>query len=234
LVGVQSRIRRDSFRAVHLSRRGPWVIEPLQRRHWHRSGPRYENLTSGSFHTALPDGENLGDDRGGGTDAPPARSSVSHDDRPEVRAYGGRALPLAIEEADMCRGHLALTLHFAAGGQGSLGGSILFTVLRAVAAIELTVTLILVWRVLRSGSGGANDGGRGDGDDSNGPGWGRRRRPRTPPPDGPAWWSEFEHQFAEHVQARATRQPASTRSRDEPRTSGRDGVRRTRSSESST
>ena len=68
--------------------------------------------------------------------------------------------------------------------------------------------MIVFSRIGRGGSGDDQDQG---GDD---PGW-RRDGPRTPPPDAPVCWPDFERQFAEHVAALAERErqtPASSSS----------------------
>ena len=99
---------------------------------------------------------------------------------------------------------LAFAFLLVAVAERSSGGTPILPVVAVVAVLDLFVMLIL-WRVFRSGGADGHD----PGSDGGGPGW-RRRRPRKPPPHDPAWWPEFERQFAEHVAARAAR--AHTRS----------------------
>ena len=105
---------------------------------------------------------------------------------------------------------LALMLYVVADAERSSGGTSILAVLAAMAAWQLGLMLIL-WRVFRRGGTDGDDPGSG----GDGPGWRRRRRPRTPPPDGPVCWPEFERQFAEHVAAVGARERASSRPRDE-------------------
>jgi len=94
---------------------------------------------------------------------------------------------------------LALAFLLVVDAERSSGGTSILPVVAVVAVLDLSVTLIL-WRVFRSGGADGHD----PGSDGGGPGW-RRRRPRKPPPHDPAWWPEFERQFAEHVAAQAAR-----------------------------
>jgi hypothetical protein len=98
-----------------------------------------------------------------------------------------------------------------ADAERSSGGTSILPVVAVMAVWDLSAMLIL-WYVFMSGGADGHD----PGSDGGGPGWRRRRRPRKPPPHDPAWWPEFERQFAEHVaaqaaRARATSQRAATR-----------------------
>jgi hypothetical protein len=113
-------------------------------------------------------------------------------------------------EADMSLVQLGFAFLLVADAERSSGGTSILPGLAAMAVWDLSVMLIL-WRVFMSGGTDGHDPGSGGG----GPGW-RRRRPRKPPPHDPAWWPEFERQFAEHVAvqaapARTTSQRAATR-----------------------
>jgi hypothetical protein len=101
---------------------------------------------------------------------------------------------------------LAFAFLLVADVERSSGGTSILPVVAGIAAVELSGMLIL-WRIFMWGRAEGDDSGPGGG----GPGW-RRRRPRKPPPSGPAWWPEFERQFAEHVAARAR---TTSRRRDE-------------------
>jgi hypothetical protein len=106
---------------------------------------------------------------------------------------------------------LAFAFLLVADAERSSGGTSILPVVAVMAVWDLSVMLILA-RVFMSGGAGGHD----PGSDGGGPGWRRRRRPRKPPPRDPAWWPEFERQFAEHVAAQAAR-PRSTPQRDATR-----------------
>ena len=97
------------------------------------------------------------------------------------RAYG----------AAMALAQLALTLYLTADARPS-AGTLGIVVLVTMAALELAV-LIAFSRIGRSYEPGSDDD-----QDEDGPGW-RRDGPRTPPPDSPVCWPEFEREFAEYV-----------------------------------
>ena len=106
----------------------------------------------------------------------------------------------------MVLAQLALTIYLAADVERPAAGAVGIVVLVAIATLEIAV-MIAFARIGRSG--GSDDDQDQGGDD---PGWGRGG-PRTPPPDAPVCWPEFERQFAEHVAAIAERQaPASSSS----------------------
>ena len=108
----------------------------------------------------------------------------------------------------MVLAQLALTIYLAADVERPAAGAVGIVVLVAIATLEIGV-MIAFSRIGRSG--GSDDDQDEGGDD---PGWGRGS-PRTPPPDAPVCWPEFERQFAEHVAAIAERErqaPASSSS----------------------
>ena len=106
----------------------------------------------------------------------------------------------------MVLAQLALTIYLAADVERPAAGAVGIIVLVAIATLEIAV-MVAFARIGRSG--GSDDDQDQGGDD---PGWGRGG-PRTPPPDAPVCWPEFERQFAEHVAAIAERQaPASSSS----------------------
>ena len=90
---------------------------------------------------------------------------------------------------------LVLTIQLTVESERPSAGTIGILVLILIAALELAV-LIAFARMGRSDGSDGDDADQ-DGDD---PGWGHDR-PRTPPPDAPFCWPEFERQFAEHVAA---------------------------------
>jgi hypothetical protein len=109
----------------------------------------------------------------------------------------------------MALAELALTIYLTADVERPAAGAVGIAVLVAIATLELAV-MIAFSRIGRSG--GSDDDQDEGGDD---PGWGREG-PRTPPPDAPVCWPEFERQFAEHVAALAERDrqvPATSSSR---------------------
>jgi hypothetical protein len=62
---------------------------------------------------------------------------------------------------------------------------------------------VIMFALLLIAAGGGGGGGE-PGSDDDGPGW-RRPEPRRPPPEPHVSWPDFERQFAEHVEARRTR-----------------------------
>ena len=98
----------------------------------------------------------------------------------------------------MAVAQLALAHHLAAEAEPASAGTIGVVVLAVIAGLELAL-LIACARVGRSGPEDDDPGS-----DDDGPGWGDPQ-PRTPPPDAPVCWPEFERQFAEYVAAQAGR-----------------------------
>jgi hypothetical protein len=94
----------------------------------------------------------------------------------------------------MAVAELALIVHMAAAGERPSAGAIGILVLILIAGMELAVLIAFA----RMGRSDGSDGD--DAEDGDDPGWGKDR-PRTPPPDAPFSWPEFERQFAEHVAA---------------------------------
>ena len=93
---------------------------------------------------------------------------------------------------------LALTIYLAADASPrASAGTVGIAILVAIATLELAVMIAF------SRIGRRNDPGDDDQDDD-GPGWGRDE-PRTPPPDSPVSWPEFEREFAEYVAGLETR-----------------------------
>ena len=103
----------------------------------------------------------------------------------------------------------AVTLYFVVSSHHA-PDSTAMAILAAMFGLQLAIMVILRL-IFRSDDADGDDPGSG-GDD---PGWGRDRGPRTPPPEGPVCWPEFERQFAEYVAASPQRVPASERKRDE-------------------
>jgi hypothetical protein len=94
---------------------------------------------------------------------------------------------------------LALTIYLAAEAEPrASAGTLGIVILVAIATLELAV-MIAVSRIGRP----YDPGDDADGDDDD-PGWGRDG-PRTPPPDAPVSWPDFEREFAEYVAALGTR-----------------------------
>jgi hypothetical protein len=94
---------------------------------------------------------------------------------------------------------LALTIYLTAeAAPRASAGTLGIAILVAIATLELAV-MIAVSRIGRP----YDPDDDADGDDD-GPGWGRDG-PRTPPPDAPVSWPEFERDFAEYVTALRTR-----------------------------
>jgi len=94
---------------------------------------------------------------------------------------------------------LALTIYLAAeAGPRASAGTVGIAILVAIATLELAV-MIAFSRIGRP----YDPGDDADGDDDD-PGWGRDE-PRTPPPDAPVSWPEFERDFADYVTALRTR-----------------------------
>jgi len=94
----------------------------------------------------------------------------------------------------MAVAELALIVHLAAATERPSAGAIGILLLILIAGVELAVLIAFA----RMGRSDGSDGD--DAEDGDDPGWGRDR-PRTPPPDAPFSWPEFERQFAEHVAA---------------------------------
>jgi hypothetical protein len=92
---------------------------------------------------------------------------------------------------------LALTIYRLASAERPSERMSVVGVLAAMIVLELWGMLILR-RIFMP------DDGDDPGSDGDGPGW-RRRGPRTPPPDAPVCWPEFERQFAEYVAALGAR-----------------------------
>jgi|tagenome__1003787_1003787.scaffolds.fasta_scaffold20365632_2 hypothetical protein len=92
---------------------------------------------------------------------------------------------------------LALMLYLTGAVEPPSTGTIAVIALVAIAILEL-VAMIGISRLGVSGDTDADD------PDGDGPGW-RRDGPRTPPPDEPVCWPDFEREFAEHVAALADR-----------------------------
>lgn len=90
---------------------------------------------------------------------------------------------------------LAVMLYLAATAQPSTDTTAV-AILMAIFALQFAVMLILR-RIFRPDDADGDDPGSG----GDGPGWRRGRGPRTPPPDEPVDWPEFERQFAEHIAA---------------------------------
>ena len=64
-------------------------------------------------------------------------------------------------------------------------------------ATAVLVSVLLLWPALSVWFLRRHD----DPDDSGGDGGSGGPPPEPPPPDGPAWWPEFEREFAAHVSA---------------------------------
>ena len=63
--------------------------------------------------------------------------------------------------------------------------------------VLLGIYVLFLWQAVRRSDGGADDS---DESGSGGGGWGRGPTPPCPPPDAePAWWPEFEREFAAYV-----------------------------------
>src|SRR3954471_15961394 len=89
---------------------------------------------------------------------------------------------------------LALTLYLTGEADLPSTGAVAVIALVVIAMLELVAMVSI-------GRWGDEDADDSDGD---GPGW-RRDGPRTPPPDEPVCWPDFEREFAEHVAALADR-----------------------------
>jgi hypothetical protein len=84
-------------------------------------------------------------------------------------------------------------------------------------ATVVQVSLVLLWPALsiwflsRHHDDPEDPGG--DGGSGGGP-------PKSPEPDGPAWWPEFEREFAAHVAAVGTLEQPSPKSKESPAFAG--------------
>ena len=93
----------------------------------------------------------------------------------------------------MALAQLAITIYLTADvGPRASAGTLGIAILIAIATLELAVMIAF------SRIGRGRDPGDDQDQDDDGPGWGRDG-PRTPPPDAPVSWPEFEREFAEHV-----------------------------------
>jgi hypothetical protein len=109
----------------------------------------------------------------------------------------------------------ALMLYFVASSHHAPDTSAV-AILAAMFGLQLAIMLVLR-RIFRPDGGDGDDPGSG-GDD---PGWGRDRGPRTPPPEGPVCWPEFERQFADYVAAQGFSEPERPRSATRRRAAAR-------------
>jgi hypothetical protein len=84
---------------------------------------------------------------------------------------------------------------------GSAGSPAYVLILLLLAILAIWV--LSVWSEVCRTDGESDDS---DEDGSGGGGWGRGPTPTCPPPDsGPAWWPEFEREFAAYVNGDRTR-----------------------------
>jgi hypothetical protein len=89
------------------------------------------------------------------------------------------------------------------------GGHDLWATL-VVIVVLLAMPVLSIWFLWRQEDDGSDDAG-----DDGGPGGGPPPEP-PPAPDGPAWWPEFERDFATYVAASAGAPPEAPPSHDRP------------------
>src|SRR5690348_10320078 len=102
-----------------------------------------------------------------------------------------RREPRSMTMADVVWRRIEVVAHPA--GSAAWPGSVSILLLLAIAAI----CVLFLWPEVRRSDGGTDDSDEGG---SGGDDWGGGPTPPCPPPDtDPAWWPEFEREFAAYV-----------------------------------
>ncbi len=108
-------------------------------------------------------------------------------------------MKMPIDPRALLFGHGTAAVHPSSGGAASV------VALCACAALVLVLLAVVAFAAVRHPPEPRDD--EGDSGHGRGNGGGRGPDPRPPRGGGPAWWPEFERQFAAHVEGLGRRRP---------------------------